>query len=103
LQEAARKERLYSNKSGMDSPNTKNFERELVSGCCVQIYCSMYYNIFGRNEKSGISFTKWDFHLQNGNLVCKTGFLFTKRDSWVTNGTLGLQLTQIVVALLNCW
>ena len=41
----------------------------------------------------GNSLTKRDFRLQNGNLVYKMRFSFTKRDSWVTNGTLALHFT----------
>lgn len=42
------------------------------------------------NENLGNSLTKRDFRLQSGNLVYKMRFSFTKRDSWVTNGTLAL-------------
>jgi hypothetical protein len=45
------------------------------------------------NEKPGFLFTKWDFRLQTGNLVYKTGFSFTNRDSWITNGIFGLLFT----------
>jgi hypothetical protein len=38
---------------------------------------SLSYNISGKNEKPGFLFTKWDFRLQTGNLVYKTGFSFT--------------------------
>ena len=37
--------------------------------------------------------TNREFHLQTGNLAYKTGFSFTKRDSWVTKGILGLLFT----------
>ena len=37
--------------------------------------------------------TNLDFHLQTGNLAYKTGFSFTKRESWVTKGILGLLFT----------
>ena len=47
------------------------------------------------NENHGISLTKRDFHLQNGNLVYKIGFSLTKRDSWITNGDLGFQFTRV--------
>ena len=45
------------------------------------------------NENPGNSLTKRDFRLQSGNLVYKMRFSFTKRDSWVTNGTLALHFT----------
>ncbi|RGW36445.1 hypothetical protein DWV78_14755, partial [Agathobacter rectalis] len=35
-----------------------------------------------------------EFHLQTGNLAYKTGFSFTKRESWVTKGILGLLFTE---------
>ena len=37
-----------------------------------------------------------DFHLQTGNLGYKTGLSFTNRDSWVTNGILGLLFTLMI-------
>lgn len=46
------------------------------------------------NENLGNSLTKRDFRLQSGNLVYKMRFSFTKRDSWVTNGTLALHFTK---------
>jgi hypothetical protein len=58
------------------------------------IYFWTYYNISGRNEKPVFLFTKWDFHLQTKNFVYKTGFSFTNRDSWGTNGILGLLFTK---------
>ena len=39
--------------------------------------------------------TNREFHLQTGNLAYKTGFSFTKRESWVTKGILGLLFTVI--------
>lgn len=39
--------------------------------------------------------TNREFHLQTGNLAYKTGFSFTKRESWVTKGILGLLFTTI--------
>ena len=39
--------------------------------------------------------TNLDFHLQTGNLAYKTGFSFTKRESWVTKGILGLLFTYL--------
>lgn len=39
--------------------------------------------------------TNREFHLQTGNLAYKTGFSFTKRESWVTKGILGLLFTKI--------
>ncbi|MCQ4817625.1 hypothetical protein, partial [Agathobacter rectalis] len=42
---------------------------------------------------SGILLTNREFHLQTGNLAYKTGFSFTKRESWVTKGILGLLFT----------
>ena len=39
--------------------------------------------------------TNREFHLQTGNLAYKTGFSFTKRESWVTKGILGLLFTLI--------
>lgn len=39
--------------------------------------------------------TNREFHLQTGNLAYKTGFSFTKRDSWVTKGILGLLFTPV--------
>jgi hypothetical protein len=43
-----------------------------------------------------------DFHLQNGNLIYKTGFLFTNWDFWVTNGILGLLFTlQVPIIVLG--
>ena len=47
----------------------------------------------------GNSLTKRDFRLQSGNLVYKMRFSFTKRDSWVTNGTLALHFTVILFFL----
>ena len=38
--------------------------------------------------------TNREFHLQTGNLAYKTGFSFTKRESWVTKGILGLLFTE---------
>ena len=38
--------------------------------------------------------TNREFHLQTGNLAYKTGFSFTKRESWVTKGILGLLFTK---------
>lgn len=38
--------------------------------------------------------TNRDFHLQTGNLGYKTGFSFTKWESCVTNGILGLLFTE---------
>lgn len=46
-----------------------------------------------RNEHPGILLTNLDFHLQTGNLGYKTGLSFTKRESWVTKGILGLLFT----------
>ena len=46
------------------------------------------------NENLGNSLTKRNFRLQSGNLVYKMRFSFTKRDSWVTNGTLALHFTK---------
>ena len=37
--------------------------------------------------------TNREFHLQTGNLAYKTGISFTKRESWVTKGILGLLFT----------
>lgn len=37
--------------------------------------------------------TNREFHLQTGNLAYKPGFSFTKRESWVTKGILGLLFT----------
>ena len=37
--------------------------------------------------------TNREFHLQTGNLAYKTGFSFTKRESWVTKGILELLFT----------
>ena len=48
------------------------------------------------NENLGNSLTKRDFRLQSGNLVYKMRFSFTKRDSWVTNGTLALHFTPAI-------
>ena len=39
--------------------------------------------------------TNREFHLQTGNLAYKTGFSFTKRESWVTKGILGLLFTPV--------
>ena len=49
----------------------------------------------------GNSLTKRDFRLQNGNLVYKMRFSFTKRDSWVTNGTLALHFTDIYLTFIT--
>ena len=49
------------------------------------------------NENLGNSLTKRDFRLQSGNLVYKMRFSFTKRDSWVTNGTLALHFTMRIL------
>ena len=66
----------------------KNCERELISGCCMQIYCWTYYNISMCEWKSGnlaykmgLSFTKRESRLQNKILNYKTGLLEYKRDS----------------------
>ena len=52
------------------------------------------------NENPGILLTKREFHLQTGNLGYKTGFSFTKRESWTTNGSLGLLFTIYIIYLL---
>ncbi|WP_306769049.1 hypothetical protein, partial [Agathobacter rectalis] len=54
-----------------------------------------------RNENSGILLTNREFHLQTGNLAYKTGFSFTKRESWVTKGILGLLFTLLINNLKN--
>ena len=77
----------------MDSPNTKisseNWSLVFVSKFIAEriITCQC------TNENPGNSLTKRDFRLQSGNLVYKMRFSFTKRDSWVTNGTLALHFT----------
>ena len=53
------------------------------------------------NENLGNSLTKRDFRLQSGNLVYKMRFSFTKRDSWVTNGTLALHFTDSIPTILD--
>ena len=44
-------------------------------------------------KPTGILLTNREFHLQTGNLAYKNGFSFTKRESWVTKGILGLLFT----------
>ena len=81
----------------MDSPNTKisSGNRSLVF---VRIFpAKRIITCQGTNENPGISLTKGDFHLQNENLVYKSRFLLTKRESWITNGTLALLFTKIGV------
>ena len=41
--------------------------------------------------------TNREFHLQTGNLAYKTGFSFTKRESWDTKGILGLLFTDFAI------
>ena len=69
----------------------KNFERELISYCRVQIYCWTYYNMSMYKWKSGkfayktgFSFTKWEIRLQNEIFIYKEGLLRYKRDSHST-------------------
>lgn len=69
----------------------KNFERELISYCRVQIYCWTYYNMSMYKWKSGkfayktgFSFTKWESRLQNEIFIYKEGLLRYKRDSHST-------------------
>ena len=45
--------------------------------------------------------TNREFHLQTGNLAYKTGFSFTKRESWVTKGILGLLFTDKMIQYLG--
>lgn len=66
-----------------------NWKRELEGKFIAERIIS-YRN---RNENSGILLTNREFHLQTGNLAYKTGFSFTKRESWVTKGILGLLFT----------
>ncbi|MCQ4816998.1 hypothetical protein, partial [Agathobacter rectalis] len=49
----------------------------------------------------GILLTNREFHLQTGNLAYKTGFSFTKRESWVTKGILGLLFTTFIMITTN--
>ena len=77
----------------MDSPNTK-ISRENWSLVVVRKFIAeRIISYRNRNENSGILLTNREFHLQTGNLAYKTGFSFTKRDSWVTKGILGLLFT----------
>lgn len=55
------------------------------------------------NENLGNSLTKRDFRLQSGNLVYKMRFSFTKRDSWVTNGTLALHFTLNICDIVHVY
>ena len=79
----------------MDSPNTKisrgNWSLVVVRKFIAERIIS-YRN---GNENSGILLTNRDFHLQTGNLDYKTGLSFTKRESCVTNGILGLLFTNL--------
>ena len=66
----------------------KNFERELITGCCRQIYSWTYYIISKWKWKSGnlgykpgVSFTNWEFRLQNRTFIYKVGVLGYKGDS----------------------
>ena len=77
----------------MDSPNTK-ISRENWSLVVVRKFIAeRIISYRNRNENSGILLTNREFHLQTGNLAYKTGFSFTKRESWVTKGILGLLFT----------
>lgn len=78
----------------MDSPNTK-ISRENRSLVVVRKFIAeRIISYRNRNENSGILLTNREFHLQTGNLAYKTGFSFTKRESWVTKGILGLLFTK---------
>lgn len=70
--ESRQKKTIKSNKSRDGFSEYKNFERELISGCCTQIYCWTYYNI---------SMCEW----KSGNFAYKTGLSFTKRESRLQN------------------
>lgn len=77
----------------MDSPNTK-ISRGNCSLVAVRKFTAERIIPYpNTNENPGILFTNLDFHLQTGIFGYKTGFLFTKRDSRVTNGNLGLLFT----------
>ena len=80
-------------KRNLHSPNTKisrgNWSLVVVRKFIAENIIS-YRN---RNEHPGILLTNLDFHLQTGNLGYKTGLSFTKRESWVTKGILGLLFT----------
>ena len=84
----------------------KNFERELISYCRVQIYCWTYYNMSMYKWKSGklayktgFSFTKWDSRLQNEIFIYKEGLLRYKRDSCSTFHRFSLHLDNDVIYL----
>ena len=82
-----------SHQTRMDSPNTKisSGNRSLVF--VHKFSAKRIITCQGTDENTGISLTKGDFRLQKGNLAYKTGFSFTKGESCVTNGTLGLLFT----------
>ena len=83
----------------MDSPNTK-ISRENRSLVVVRKFIAeRIISYRNRNENSGILLTNREFHLQTGNLAYKTGFSFTKRESWVTKGILGLLFTRALISL----
>ena len=81
----------------MDSPNTKisNGNGFLIVVC--KFIAERIITCQCTNENPGNSLTKRDFRLQSGNLVYKMRFSFTKRDSWVTNGTLALHFTRVTI------
>ena len=88
-------------KTGMDSPNTKisNGNWFLIVVC--KFIAERIITCQCTNENLGNSLTKRDFRLQSGNLVYKMRFSFTKRDSWVTNGTLALHFTIFNVTFIT--
>ena len=80
----------------MDSPNTKISSGNWSLIVVCKFIAERIITCQCTNENPGNSLTKRDFRLQSGNLVYKMRFSFTKRDSWVTNGTLALHFTLCV-------
>lgn len=78
----------------------KNFERELILDCHTQDPAVRIITYQGTNENTGNSLAKGEFRLQRGKLTYKTGFSFTKRESWIANGTLGLLFTNFISSVV---
>ena len=78
----------------------KNFERELILDCHTQDPAVRIITYQGTNENTGNSLAKGEFRLQRGKLTYKTRFSFTKRESWIANGTLGLLFTNFISSVV---
>ena len=72
----------------MDSPNTKISSGNRSLFAVHKNLAVRIITYLGTN-----SLTKREFRLQSGTLTYKTGVSFTKWDSWIANGTLGLLFT----------